>query len=127
MAQPAQVKTGLASGEFIVIDNGAPGVVSTNNTSGASGGSGNWTGAGATSGGFDLTANGATGQGTNSFGDTGTVLIDASGNDSPSVNVKDATFKGNGNPVSAVPFTYQTVTKVLTNPLSATINFKNPA
>jgi len=125
MAQPAQVKFTLPSGEWVAIDNGAAGVVSTNNVVGANGGSGNWTGNGATSGGFDLTANGAVAQSTNPFGDTGTVLIDDSGNDTVYPDPQVGTVKGN--PVSGVQPTYATVTKVLTNPLSATIRYKNPA
>lgn len=124
MAQPAQMKTGLPSGEFIVIDNGAPGVVSTNNTSGASGGSGNWTGAGAVSGGFDLTANGAVAQGSNSFGDTGTTTLDTV-NDTVYADPGVATVKGN--PVSNTQPTYATVTTVLNSPLSTRLLFKNPA
>ena len=76
MAQPAQIKGLGPSGEFIVIDNGAAGVTSTNGAayspgSGGpptGGGSGNWTGPGAASGGFDLTAGGAVAQDQNSFG-----------------------------------------------------------
>ncbi len=67
MGQPAQIKSGLPDGSYSVIDNGAPGVTSTNNIVGANGGSGNWTGSGASSGGFDLAANGAIAQGQNIF------------------------------------------------------------
>ena len=119
MAQPTQIKFSLPENSFNVIDNSAASTTTTL--------------AGPTNPspiGFDTVApatvpSGANAQGTNPFGDTGTVLIDASGNDTASVNFKDATF--NGNPVSAKAFTYSTVTKVLTNPLSATVNFKNPA
>lgn len=78
-----------------------------------------------TSLGYDTTAPGATAQGTNPFGDTGSVLIDASGNDTVFADPQCATVKGN--PVSNTPPTFATVTKVLTNPASATINWKNPA
>jgi hypothetical protein len=124
MAQPAQVKTGLPSGEFVVIDNGAAGVTSTNGvvTPGV-GGSGNWTGPGAVSGGFDLTS-GAIDQCINAFGNTGSVLLDPV-NDQIIPIPKIATFPGN--PVSLTAPTFATLTKVLTNPLSATIVFKNPA
>lgn len=133
MAQAKQVTTGLPSGEFFVIDNGTPGVTSTNGAayspgSGGpptGGGSGNWTGPGAVSGGFGLTSGGTQSQGTNPFADTGNVLIDASGNDTVYADPMNATVKGN--PVSLTPPTYATVTKVLTNPQSATINWKNPA
>lgn len=125
MAQPAQVKFSTPGGEFVVIDNGAAGVVSTNNVIGATGGSGNWAGNGAISGGFDLTANGSTAQGTNAFGDTGTVLIDTSGNDTVYADPQVGTLKGN--PISGVQPVFATVTKVLTNPQSATVNWKNPA
>jgi hypothetical protein len=67
MSQPAQVKFGLPDGSFNVVDNGSPGVTSTNNVVNANGGSGNWSGAGAVSGGFDLCANGSISQGQNSF------------------------------------------------------------
>ena len=133
MAQAQQVKFTLPDNGFIVIDNGTPGVTSTNGAayspgSGGpptGGGSGNWTGPGATSGGFDLTSGGTQSQGTNPFADTGSVLVDASGNDTVYADPAVATVKGN--PVSNVQPTYATVTKVLTSPLSATILWKNPA
>lgn len=131
MAQPAQIKGLGPSGEFIVIDNGAAGVTSTNGAAyskgsgiGSDGGSGNWTGNGANSGGFDLAANGATAQGANTFGNTGTVLVDPA-NDQARNQPACATFPGN--PVSQTAPTFTTATKVLTNPLSATIVYKNPA
>ena len=132
MAQPAQVKFTLPSGEWIAIDNGAPGVTSTNGapyTAGSGGpptggGSGNWSGSGAVSGGFDLTANGATAQGTNPFADTGSVLLD-SVNDTVYVDPMVATVKGN--PVSNTQPSYATVTTVLNSAQSTRLLWKNPA
>lgn len=125
-----QVKTGLPSGEFFVIDNSAAGAASTTvtvygaGTGGppTGGGAGNLTGSGVPN--FDNTAPGATSQSTNPFADTGSVLIDASGNDTVYADPTCATLVGN--PVSGKQPTYATVTKVLTNPASATINWKNP-
>jgi hypothetical protein len=74
--------------------------------------------------GYDTVAPGATSQSTNPFSDTGSVLVDASGNDTVYADPSVATVKGN--PVQNTQPTYATVTKVLTNPLSATITFKNP-
>jgi hypothetical protein len=125
MAQPTQVKGLGPSGEFVVIDNGVSQVTVTANGSPQVSNGQTGLNSDKSTLGFDNVLNGATAQGTNSFGDTGTVLIDASGNDIAAINVKDATFKGN--PVSAVPFSYAKVTKVLTDPNSATVNFKNPA
>lgn len=107
-----QVKTGLPSGEFFVVDNSAaPGFPTLDITKENIG--------------YDDTAPGAGSQSTNPFGDTGSVLIDASGNDQARNQPACATFPGN--PVSLNAPTFTTVTKVLTNPLSATILFKNPA
>ncbi len=110
MAQPAQIKTGLPSGEFVVIDNAtAPTFPSLS---------------AGTHLGYDTTT-GANSQGLNNFGDTGTVLLDAV-NDTASVNFKDATF--NGNPVSAKAFSYTTLTKVLQDSRQGiNILFKSPA
>jgi hypothetical protein len=124
MAQPAQIKTGLPSGEFVIIDNGAAGVVSTNNVVGAGGGSGNWTGAGAVSGGFDLAANAAVAQATNPFGDTGSTTLDTV-NDTVWADPQVGTYKGN--PVSAVAPVYATVSTVLNSPLTTRLLWKNPA
>lgn len=126
-----QVKSGLPGGEFSVIDNSAAGAISTNVTAYSAGsggpptggGAGNLTGSGVPN--FDTTSPGATTQGTNPFADTGTVLIDASGNDTVYADPQCSTVKGN--PVSNTPPIFAVVTKVLTNPASATINFKNPA
>jgi hypothetical protein len=124
MAQPKQMTTGLPGGEFSIIDNGAAGVVSTNNTSGPNGGSGNWTGTGAASGGFDLAANGALAQATNPFGDVGSTTMDTV-NDTVYADPGVATVKGN--PVSATQPTYATVSTVLNSSLSTRLLFKNPA
>lgn len=97
MSQPGQVKFGLPDGSFNVVDNGSPGVTSTNNVVNANGGSGNWTGTGAVSGGFDLCANGANSQGQNPF-TNGTV----------------PDFVANG-------------TKIINNPFAASIVYKNPS
>jgi hypothetical protein len=78
----------------------------------------------ATSIGYDTTAPGATSQSTNPFADTGSVLVDASGNDTVYADPSCATVAGN--PTQNKQPTFATVTKVLTNPLSATVTFKNP-
>lgn len=106
-----QVKFATPNSDFCVIDNSAAPTFPTLSAG--------------TSLGYDTTAPGATAQGTNPFGDTGSVLIDASGNDTVFADPQCATVKGN--PVSNTPPTFATVTKVLTNPASATINWKNPA
>lgn len=118
-----QAKSGLPGGEFSVIDNGAAGVISTNNVVGANGGSGNWSGPGATSGGFDLTS-GAASQATNPFGDTGSTTLDTV-NDTVFADPTVATVKGN--PTQNTPPTYATVTTVLNSPFSTRLLFKNPA
>lgn len=112
MAQPAQI-TGLGpSGEWVAIDNSAAPAFPSLDASKEHIG-------------YDNTFPGAVAQGKNSFGDTGTVLIDASGNDTVYSDPQIATFPGN--PVSQTAPTYKTVTKVLTDPNSATVNWKNPA
>ena len=119
MAQPTQVKYVLPNNDFCVIDNSAASTTST------LAGSVNSSPIG-----FDTPTNnsivpaGSIAQGANSFGDTGTVLLD-SVNDTVYADPTCATFPGN--PVSLTAPTFKTVTKVLTNPLSATILFKNPA
>ncbi len=77
--------------------------------------------------GYDTTAPGTLSQATNPFGDTGTVLLDDSGNDTTYVDPGVSTVVGN--PVSNITpaGTSKLVTKVLTNSLSATIRWKNPA
>lgn len=109
MAQPAQIKTGLPSGEFVVIDNASAPAFPVLSAG--------------THIGYD-TMTGAVAQGINSFADTGTVLLDPA-NDTVWADPQVSTVKGN--PVSNTPSTYATLTKVLTNPQSATIIFKNPA
>ena len=75
--------------------------------------------------GYDTTAPGATSQGSNPIADTGSVLIDASGNDTVYANPKVSTLKGN--PVSAVQPTYATVSTILNSQASTRLLFKNPA
>jgi hypothetical protein len=112
MSQPTQVKFVTPNNDWAVIDNSAAPSVTTGFNAG-------------TLQGYDTTAPGAVAQGTNPFGDTGSVLIDASGNDTAYLDPSTSTVVGN--PVSNVTPTAKTVTKVLTNPLSATINWKNPS
>jgi hypothetical protein len=69
---------------------------------------------------------GAQAQGLNSFGDTGTVLLDIGGNDQARRPFQDATFPGN--PVSLTNPAYKTLTKVIQdNRQGIQILFKNPA
>jgi len=109
MAQPAQIKSLGPSGEFVVIDNAAAPAFPILSAG--------------THIGYD-TMTGAVAQGLNSFGDTGTVLLDPA-NDTVWADPQVSTFKGN--PVAMTAPTYAVLTKVLTNPQSATIIFKNPA
>lgn len=126
MGQPVQVKTNLPDGSFVVVDNGMPGVTSTNNVAGAGGGSGNYTGPGAANGGgFDLCANGSNSQGINVFGDTGSVLLD-SANDSVWPDPQCATFAGN--PVSLTAPSFKTVSTIINDARTGIrILFKSPA
>jgi len=111
MAQPAQIKTGLPSGEFIVIDNASAPTFPVLSAG--------------THIGYD-TMTGAVGQGLNSFGDTGTVLLDKSGNDTASTNPRCSTFAGN--PVSMTAPTFKVVTKVLQDSRQGIdVAWKNPA
>lgn len=107
-----QVKFVLPNGDWCNVDNSVAPSVTTGFNAGAIQG-------------YDTTVPGASAQSTNPFGDTGSVLVDASGNDTAPNTYDMSTVVGN--PVSAVSPTGKVVTKVLTNPLSATINFKNPA
>jgi hypothetical protein len=110
MSQPTQVKFNTPNTDFCVIDNAAaPAFPSPN--------------AGALQG-YDTTT-GAVAQGLNSFADTGTVLLD-SVNDTVYADPSCATFKGN--PVSAVPPTFATVSTVLNdNRQGLRLLWKNPA
>jgi hypothetical protein len=65
-----------------------------------------------TSLGYDTTAPGATAQGLNTFGDTGTVLLD-SVNDTVYANPRVSTLAGN--PVAGTAPTFKTVTTVINN------------
>ena len=106
-----QVKTGLPSGEFLVLDNSvAPAFPSLN--------------AGAHIG-YDTTAPGATSQGSNPFADTGSVLLD-SVNDTVYADPSCATVKGN--PVSNTQPTFATVSTILNDAgRGLRLLFKNPA
>src|ERR1043165_1002237 len=96
-----QVKFTSPNGDFAVIDNGTPSSFPTLSAG--------------THVGYDTGFVGTQSQGTNPIADTGTVLIDASGNDTVYADPQVSTVKGN--PVSAVAPVYATVTKVLTNAL----------
>jgi hypothetical protein len=119
MAQPAQVVFNTPSNDMCVIDNSAAQTTTTlagpNNSSPI---------------GFDTVnpptfPTGAQAQGLNSFGDTGTVLLD-SVNDQIRVAPHDSTFPGN--PVSFTNPTYKTLTTVLNdNRQGLRILFKNPS
>jgi hypothetical protein len=133
MAQPAQVfATNSPNNTFVVIDNSAAGVVVT--SAGTPPSSNNQTGInsdGATLG-FDTpTGNasqfaGAQSQGSNPKADTGSVLLDISGNDTVYADPQVGTVVGN--PVSLTQPTYKTVTKVLQSALQGiNIAWKNPA
>lgn len=111
MAQPTQVKFGLPNGDWCAVDNSAAPSVTTGFNAGAIQG-------------YDTTAPGAVAQSTNPFGDTGSVLLD-SVNDTVFADPQIGTVAGN--PVAGTAPIFKVVTKVLTNPLSATILWKNPA
>lgn len=116
MAQPTQVKFTLPNNDWAAIDNSAAGVTITiNGTT-----SNNWAGVG-----FDITTPGAIAQGLNSFGDTGTVLLDTV-NDTVYADPQICTVKGN--PVAGTPPTFATVTTVLNNATTGIrLLWKNPA
>lgn len=115
MAQPAQVIFNTPNNDMVVIDNSAAPAFPTISVG--------------THIGYDTSAAGAPGsnaQGKNSFGDTGTVLLDISGNDTVFADPQVATFKGN--PVSQTAPTYATITKVLQDSRQGiNIIWKNPA
>jgi hypothetical protein len=110
MSQPIQTKFGLPNGDWCAIDNSAAPTFPSLTAS--------------THQGYDTTAPGQVSQCVNSFGDTGSVLLDP---------VNDTVYAAPdictvvGNPTAGTAPTFKTVTKVLTNPLSATILWKNPA
>lgn len=106
-----QIIFGTPNADWCAVDNSAAPVYPTLSNS--------------TSLGYDTTAPGAGSQSTNPFADTGSVLVDASGNDTVYADPSCATVAGN--PAQNKQPTFATLTKVLTNPLSATINHKNPA
>jgi len=107
-----QVNYTTPNNDFSVIDNGAaPAFPSPN--------------AGALQGYDTIALPGATSQGLNQFADTGTVLLD-SVNDTVYPDPQVATVKGN--PVSATPPTFATVSTVLNDSRQGIrVLFKNPA
>lgn len=111
MAQPAQAKFVLPNGDWCAIDNSAAPATSVLN-------------AGALLG-YDTTSPGAVAQGLNTFGDTGTVLLDSVNDTVP------ATFDMStvvGNPVAGLSPTGKVLTTVLNNATTGIrILFKNPA
>lgn len=110
MANPAQIIFATPNNDFNVIDSPAAPTFVTPSAG--------------THIGYD-TKTGAVAQGLNSFGDTGTVLLD-SVNDTVYADPSVATFKGN--PVSQVAPTYATVSTVLNdNRQGLRLLFKNPA
>lgn len=118
MAQPAQIKFVLPNGDWCAIDNSAAGATVTSN--GTPPNSNNWTGVG-----FDITSPGAVAQGLNSFGDTGTVLLD-SVNDTAYLDPTTSTVVGN--PVAGLSPTGKVLTTVLNNATTGIrILYKNPA
>ena len=106
-----QMKSGLPSGEFSVIDNSAAPTFPTLSAG--------------TSLGYDTTAPGATSQGSNPFADTGTVLLD-SVNDTFYADPQVSTVVGN--PVSGTQPTYAKVSTVINDGgRGLRILFKSPA
>jgi hypothetical protein len=111
--------------DWVAIDNGAPGVVSTNNVIGANGGSGNWTGPGAQSGGFDLTANGSNSQASNPFANIGSTKLDTV-NDTVYADPSISTVSGN--PVQLTPPNFKTVSTIINQAATGIrVLWKNPA
>lgn len=75
--------------------------------------------------GYDTTT-GAVSQGSNPIADTGSVLLDISGNDTVYADPQIATFKGN--PVLGTAPVFATVTKVLQDSRTGVnVSWKNPA
>lgn len=110
MANPAQVIFNTPNNDFNVIDSPAAPTFVTPSAG--------------THIGYD-TKSGAVAQGLNSFGDTGTVLLD-SVNDTVYADPFCATFKGN--PVSQIAPTFTTVATVINNATTGIrILWKNPA
>lgn len=105
-----QMKSGLPSGEFSIIDNSAAPTFPTLNA--------------ATSIGYDTTAPGATAQATNPFADTGSTTLDTV-NDTVYADPTVATVRGN--PVQNTQPIFATVSTVLNSPLTTRLLFKNPA
>lgn len=112
MAQPAQVKFTTPNNDWCAIDNAAAPAFPSLSAQ--------------THIGYDTVASGANSQGSNPIADTGSVLLDISGNDTVYADPQVATFKGN--PVAQTPPVFATVTKVIQNSFSGIqIAFKNPA
>ena len=111
MAQPAQIIYSDPNNDWNCIDNAAAPTFPTLSAG--------------THIGYDTTT-GAIAQGKNFFGDTGTVLLDISGNDTVYADPACATFPGN--PVALTNPTFKTVTKVLQDSRQGiNIAWKNPA
>lgn len=117
MAQPTQVKFTTPSNDWCQIDNSAASTFPTLSAS--------------THLGYDTpnvaaVPSGSNSQGSNPTFDTGSVLIDISGNDTVYADPAVATFAGN--PVSQTQPTFKTVTKVLQDSRQGiNIAWKNPA
>lgn len=111
MSQPTQIKFGLPNGDWCAIDNAAAPSFPTL--------------AAGTHIGYDTVNGGAVAQSLNSFGDTGTALLDPV-NDSVMFDPTCATFAGN--PVAMTLPTFTTVSKVVDNAVTGIrVLFKNPA
>lgn len=119
-----QIKWG-PSGEFCVVDDGSSPSFPTLDITNEQIGYDNKVPQASTYG----SLNGGTAtQAANPYGDTGSTTLDTV-NDTVYADPSCATFVGNGGKgvlLNTAP-TFATVTKVLTNPLSATILWKNPA
>lgn len=119
MAQPTQVfATSDPNNMWCAIDNSAAGATVTSN--GTPPNSNNWTGVG-----FDITVPGAIAQGKNTFGNTGTVLLD-SVNDTAYLDPTTSTVVGS--PVAGLGPTAKVLTTVLNNATTGIrLLWKNPA
>lgn len=118
MAQAKQIIFATPSNDWACIDNSAAGATVTSN--GTPPNSNNWTGIG-----FDITVPGSLSQGTNPFGDTGTVLLD-SVNDTAYLDPNTSTVVGS--PVAGLSPTAKVLTTVINNATTGIrILYKNPA
>lgn len=117
MAQPAQIKFSLPDNGFAVIDNSAAPTFPSLSAG---------THIGYNTPSVAAVPSGANSQGSNPIADTGSVLLDISGNDTVWADPQVATVAGN--PVSLTQPTYKTVTKVIQSSFSGiNIAYKNPA